>query len=574
MTLPVINARLLSLFYIFPSMQERQTVEAWIKRLGQLNPQELIISEIENLSRLLPPLAERNGFSPEYIKELLLKQIILAVISLQQPLSKIVDWGTFYEISSSRIDAILKSTVDELTQAGVIVAAALTPEQSPVQSSSVAHSQVPQLPVAQSQEVANAYLHPQPNPGIEVYEEILTNPDRIGERLEEAFQYRLQGVKFESSCDRGMIHYRLLFQKPVSIQFSLIKPCIQDVLSHAGLDPSLEVTIEFKERDRFILHIPKLRSEWEEAKFTLPRNWTPAPWDPFQLPFMADVEGKGRMIDLSSGALMIGAPNTGKSNALRTIIAGATQLYSPASLPILQILAAFDLKDGLTFSSLSDCPWMRGAVVASDDFDPQAKTKEVFGDILEPEIKRRAALFKEAHVDKIQDFNQKHPQDALFWSPIFIDEIMDRVKVLGEKNAEKLDAAILRWRCYGFPVIATSWYADQKMSLPPAIRSAFGSAAVFRTSEQAAKMVFDDSTWSSQASKLVGGGDCILKSGHEFIRGRVFNTPSDMFYALLHQSEAAKRVRNVLEKASAPEFGYLSYSDKSQAEKVLEELTR
>ncbi len=118
--------------------------------------------------------------------------------------------------------------------------------------------------------------------------------------------------------------------------------------------------------------------------------------------------------------VMVGATGSGKSELLRTIVAGLVATHSPDLLSVL----AIDFKGGTAFTGLEDLPHLVGLITNLEE-DPALIDRMQLS--LDGEVQRRQALLVAAGVDNIAQFRARPDADLAQLPYLFlvIDEFSE-----------------------------------------------------------------------------------------------------------------------------------------------------
>ena len=149
-----------------------------------------------------------------------------------------------------------------------------------------------------------------------------------------------------------------------------------------------------------------------------------------------DEGGKGRY-----QALMIGAPGSGKSIFMQSLVLAAAYKYSPKELNFLFM----DFKAGASeLKKVSDLPHSVGMVT---DLGPDLAKRAL--EAIENEFARRKTTIDSAgKIDDIWDFNRKFPNEALPHLFVVIDEFAQGIRVLPDL-VERLRKLCQQGRAFG-----------------------------------------------------------------------------------------------------------------------------
>nr|WP_245886988.1 type VII secretion protein EccCa [Kineococcus xinjiangensis] len=115
-----------------------------------------------------------------------------------------------------------------------------------------------------------------------------------------------------------------------------------------------------------------------------------------RVPIGVDAEGRPVELDLKESALggmgphglVVGATGSGKSELLRTLVAGLALTHAPEDLALVLV----DFKGGATFAGLQQLPHVAGALTDLED-DPD--TVDRFAETLRGEMRRREELLRD-----------------------------------------------------------------------------------------------------------------------------------------------------------------------------------
>lgn len=111
--------------------------------------------------------------------------------------------------------------------------------------------------------------------------------------------------------------------------------------------------------------------------------------------------------------ILIGTTGSGKSELMKSMVLGAAIRYPPYLLNFFFL----DFKGGAAFNIFQDLPHVTGVVT---NLSPELVERGL--DSIKNEIERRQELFKEARVDEIWAYNEKHPDHPLAHLVLFLDE--------------------------------------------------------------------------------------------------------------------------------------------------------
>jgi len=375
---------------------------------------------------------------------------------------------------------------------------------------------------------------------------------------------RIDGISFIAPSISSIRHQVYIFSKPPEVGFNSISKAIAEALSHAGFDPELKPVFRPLPNNKFELHIQKPKSEWISARLlsyiggeevqqlmrlgrqkrlseeeilldslelVAKKIQSNIPGDrPLQgifAPFAVDLSNKSTDLNLTTGSLIVGAPGTGKSTAVKTILTSLFLSFPPSDFQYVP----FDFKEGLTLSFFDGCPHAWRDMATTDD------VKSCFGILqeLKQEHQRRA----KAIAGRCEDIFQYNYDNSSTKFP-FILVVLEEVAALKRQaKAEGIETqvmdllfeAVSQWRGTGIAILATTQYGKSETGLSPEVRDCFGSKVAFRNGDNAASLIFSDSSWVAQVPRLSGSGDCIVNQDGSYSHLQGF----DMGTALLKQ---------------------------------------
>ncbi|MGI5182473.1 type VII secretion protein EccCb [Dactylosporangium sp. CA-152071] len=161
-------------------------------------------------------------------------------------------------------------------------------------------------------------------------------------------------------------------------------------------------------------------------------GWAAAPADRLlKVPIGTDGEGQHVVLDLKESAqggsgphgLVVGATGSGKSELLRTLVAGLALTHSPEVLNFV----AVDFKGGATFAPLADLPHVAGMIT---NLAEEAALIDRVQAALAGEQQRRQQLLRAAgNVDSIREYQRLrasgHPLEPMPYLLVIIDEFSE-----------------------------------------------------------------------------------------------------------------------------------------------------
>jgi DNA segregation ATPase FtsK/SpoIIIE-like protein len=182
----------------------------------------------------------------------------------------------------------------------------------------------------------------------------------------------------------------------------------------------------------------------------------------------------------------------------------------------------FDFKDGLTLHLLDGLPhlWkLPGEANPCPTITSVEEALNVFEALLK-EHSNRTRVLKQARLENIYQFNREYPNERI--PPIFclFEEVAgfnaqaSRMEGKVAETALKLiHEMVSLFRATGISFLFTTQYPANRCGMTPEIRACLGSGVCFRTTSQAASLVFgdEDSFFTNQVSRLTGMGDSLVK---------------------------------------------------------------
>jgi S-DNA-T family DNA segregation ATPase FtsK/SpoIIIE len=210
------------------------------------------------------------------------------------------------------------------------------------------------------------------------------------------------------------------------------------------------------------------------------------------------------LVDVAGAAgnvAVVGAPQSGKSTALRTLLFALAHQRDPAQVQFY----CFDFGGG-ALSALHGMPHV-GAVAGRGDVDRCRRTVAV----LESVLRAREKRFRRDGIDSIAEYRRRRPADDPF-GDVFL--VIDGWATL-RQEFEALEAPIItlasRGLSYGIHVIVT---ASRWADLRPALRDQIATRIELRLGDPS------DSEMDRKAARLLAGrppGRGITAAGREFV---------------------------------------------------------
>jgi hypothetical protein len=498
---------------------------------------------IPNFEKWLPFIDEMKlGISAREVKQLLATQFCLRVLidtqgkppddpAVKEGLKLWIDWVNHWQVGDSK-EQILRDAHTIMQAAAPTsnsTSFANSPRTAPTASSG------PSEPSASSQLTrANPTAVVRRPVETQVIKTIGRNTLLKGEMVEQAYS-SIGKIEFlpEDSSDRGLRHDRLRFKKPLTVTFAACKKVLQEVISHAGVDPETEILFRALANNQFDLHIPRppeqwkilsytdfLHAGWDKSKSTLgsylSRRFFVPPHEPPRVPVGVNLDMEEVAIRFSTGVFITGKPNQGKSELVKSILMTLAIGFQPNYL----WWVGADWKDGALLDKFSCLPSCVQPIAKSE------KEAQELMKWLKAQFKRRERLldpYKKYGVENICHYNKLPDVEPMPWLLLFWEELARGREVLGETQDEFLRSVCQYWRYIGIIPVATTQYPSQNISgSGPGMRSAYGTKVAFKNDEGAKLLFGESSIHAKYAQALNGPGDCIVVGDDSFDRCQTF----------------------------------------------------
>lgn len=320
--------------------------------------------------------------------------------------------------------------------------------------------------------------------------------EKIAYEVEQVFRSHNLDIRV-SEVKHGPSYYRCYLEVKPKTSLAKIKACatpIELALERSGVLISMEcehsaVFVEVPKKHRTVVYLADLL---ESRKF--------ADADPKDLHFAVgeDVEGKTVILNLCKlpHLLIAGAPNSGKSVQIHSILLCLMMKYTPDQLKLLLV----DPKR-IEFSVYEKVPHLIEDHVITDSDAALAALEN-----LHDEMERRFSILTVSGVRNIDDYNAKVPEgEKLAKIVVVFNEIADIMVSHGEKFEEIVMRIAQKSRAVGIHMILSTQRPTSEV-LSGLIRANFPSRMAFKTVTAAESRLIIE---RQGAENLLGKGDLL-----------------------------------------------------------------
>ena len=343
---------------------------------------------------------------------------------------------------------------------------------------------------------------PQSQPAATAPTMVTRRDHETGERLEQAFEQYGVSIRVAGEAIVSPAFLRFPIELGRRVTLRAVRSRIEDVQARLSLETPPRLSLE---GGRVAIDLQRPNDEREVIRFSQIRSHLPARDElcgSSQIPLGVDISGQLRMMDFahpeSPHLLVAGTTGSGKSEWLRSAIAGLLLTNTPATMRLILV----DPKR-LAFQSLQRSPFLHTPIV----YPPEQSVTEVLKGLV-TEMEARYQRLQAVGADTLSDYIRRtgQPVARLFF---ICDEYADLM--LGERaERRELEQQIRRLgqkaRAAGIHLILTTQRPSVDI-VTGAIKTNLPARIALKLGSIESRMLLDE----NGAESLLGRGDLLYK---------------------------------------------------------------